>query len=300
MAAERSIVVGLEDSDEGRDALALGAGLAEALNARPLLATAVALPEGALTAEELERAVEAETADLFDEAREQLADVDPDLRGLASASAAHTLHDLAESESALALVLGSTHRGPVGRVLPGSTAERLLHGAPCGVAVAARGLAARGRARLLHMAVAFDGSGEAAVALRVGVGLAQRCNASLAVYTVTEPPGFGAATTPAGAPTAEQQSYRERQARETLDAGLSRVPPDLPVTGQLLHGDPESALIDVSADHDLLVVGSRGHGPLRRTLLGSTTRRLFNGAHCSVLALPRGVEADPYLAPAAD
>lgn len=300
MPAGRSIVIGLEDSAEGRDALELGAALAEALGARPLPAMAVELPGGALAEDAQRRAVEAKTSELFEEAHERLSSLDPDPRGIVSSSAARALHDLAESESALALVLGSTHRGPLGRVLPGSTAERLLHGAPCGVAVAARGLAAGGPARLLHIAVAFDGSAEAAVALRVGVGLAQRCNAALAVFTVTEPVRFGAAATPAGAPTAEQQASRERRVRETLDAGLSRVPPDLPVTGQLLQGDPESALIDVSADHDLLVVGSRGHGPLRRTLLGSTTRRLFNGAHCSVLALPRGAEADAYLAPAAD
>lgn len=300
MAAERSIVIGLEESDEGRDALALGAALAKALGARPLPATAVELHSGTLTEDEERQAIEAETAELFEEARERLSDLDPDPRGMASSSAARALHDLAEAESALTLVLGSTHRGPLGRVLPGSTAERLLHGAPCGVAVAARGLAGDEPARLLHIAVAFDGSPEAAVALQVGVGLAQRCNAALAVFTVTEPAGYGTAATPAAAPTAEQQTHRERQVRETLDSGLTRVPPDLPVTGQLLHGDPESALIDVSPDHDLLVVGSRGHGPLRRTLLGSTTRRLFNGAHCSVLALPRGAEADPYLPPTAD
>jgi nucleotide-binding universal stress UspA family protein len=295
MAVERSIVIGLEDSDEGRDALALGAALAEALDARPLAATAVAPSKDGP-----EQAAGAETAELFEQARSRLENLDPEPRAIASSSAAHALHDLAESESALALVLGSTHRGPLGRVLPGSTAERLLHGAPCGVAVAARGLATNEPVRLLHIAVAFDGTAEASVALRVGVGLAQRCNAALAVFTVTEPAGFGAAATPAGAPTAEQQTRREQQVRETLDAGLSRVPPDLPVTGRLLHGDPESALIDVSADHDLMVVGSRGHGPVHRTLLGSTTRRLFNGAHCSILALPRGVEADPYLAPAQD
>jgi hypothetical protein len=44
----------------------------------------------------------------------------------------------------------------------------------------------------------------------------------------------------------------------------------------------------VSEDFDLIVVGSRGYGPLRRTILGSTSRRLFGGSRCSVLAVPRG------------
>lgn len=49
-------------------------------------------------------------------------------------SAAHALHTVAESEQAAIDVVGSTHTGPLGRVLPGSTGERLLHGAPCAVA----------------------------------------------------------------------------------------------------------------------------------------------------------------------
>jgi hypothetical protein len=36
------------------------------------------------------------------------------------------------------------------------------------------------------------------------------------------------------------------------------------------------------------VVGSRGWGPVRRILLGSTSARLMREAHCPVLVLPRG------------
>ena len=59
-----------------------------------------------------------------------------DLRPLVSnLSPAHALQALAEQEDAGIIVVGSSHTGRVGRVLPGSTAERLLHGAPCPVAV---------------------------------------------------------------------------------------------------------------------------------------------------------------------
>ncbi len=291
--SKRPVVIGLEDSPEGRDALALGGALAAALGARPLLATAVAL-EGARGERELDPAAGAEPAPVLESARERLADLDPETRALASGSAAHALHDLAERESALAVVLGSTARGPLGRVLPGSTAVRLLHGSPSAVAVAARGLAHTDPLRLLHIAVAFDGSPESSVALQAGIGLAERCNAALAVFVVCEPVGFGAASTPAATPTVEQRTHHEREARRTLDHGLSRVPGDLPVTGRVLEGEAGGALVDVSADFDLIVVGSRAHGPLRRTLLGSTSRRLLNGAGCSVLALPRGVPAGDF------
>jgi nucleotide-binding universal stress UspA family protein len=50
-------------------------------------------------------------------------------------------------------------------------------------------------------------------------------------------------------------------------------------------------LIDLSRDHDLLVLGSRGYGPLRAVLLGGVSRRVAAEAHCPVVVLPRGVEA---------
>ena len=50
-------------------------------------------------------------------------------------------------------MVGSTRRGPVGRVTPGSTAERLLHGAPCPVAVTPAKLAAGWTPR--HVGVGF-------------------------------------------------------------------------------------------------------------------------------------------------
>ena len=54
---------------------------------------------------------------------------------IADLSPARALQELAVRESAALVVLGSTHRGTLGRVIAGTTAERLLHGAPCSVAV---------------------------------------------------------------------------------------------------------------------------------------------------------------------
>jgi nucleotide-binding universal stress UspA family protein len=55
-------------------------------------------------------------------------------RALAGASAPRALHEAAEQFGAGLLVIGSTERGAIGRLLPGSTAERLMHGAPCPIA----------------------------------------------------------------------------------------------------------------------------------------------------------------------
>ena len=42
-----------------------------------------------------------------------------------------------------------------------------------------------------------------------------------------------------------------------------------------------------------MVAGSRSWGPLKRTMLGSTTRKLIRSCSCPVLVLPRGVGVDP-------
>jgi nucleotide-binding universal stress UspA family protein len=58
----------------------------------------------------------------------------------------------------------------------------------------------------------------------------------------------------------------------------------------VLVGDPARELAKASADFDLIVAGSRSHGPLRRALLGSATRRLLSDSACPVLVMPRGAE----------
>lgn len=282
------LIIGYEDTDGGADALALGSQLAEALDARPLVVQAVAAPEPVLTSPELTAALKRIAEGRLETALSRLPELEADAEPVASTSAARALHELAEERKAVAVVVGSTDRGPFGRLVPGSTADRLLHGSPCAVAVAARGYG-REDVRPLRVAVAYDGSAEAALALDAGERIARRCNSTLTVLTVV---GMtNAYYAPAGGatvPIAELERGKERQARDELDKGIARVSPGLPVHGRLLHGAPGQALVEVSEDFDLIVVGSRGYGPLRRTLLGSTSRRLFGGSRCSVLAVPRG------------
>jgi nucleotide-binding universal stress UspA family protein len=54
-------------------------------------------------------------------------------------------------------------------------------------------------------------------------------------------------------------------------------------------GGTIDALLEQSEHLDLLVLGSRGYGPLKRVLLGSISMSVMNAARCAVLVVPRGI-----------
>ena len=75
------------------------------------------------------------------------------------------------------------------------------------------------------------------------------------------------------------QRARDEGMRLLSDAGVGAG------EGLVLRGDPESELVRVAREHDaaLIVVGSRGRGPVSSVLLGSVSRALALGAPCPVL-----------------
>jgi nucleotide-binding universal stress UspA family protein len=200
-------------------------------------------------------------------------------------SVPRALHTAAEQLGAGLLVVGSTARGPLGRVLPGSTAERLLHGASCPVALAPSGYR---RSALGTIAVGFVDTPEGQAALGAAHALAARAGARLRAIAV-----LGA---DAGLETGRHSPWhglegRDRQAAEqALERALAALPPGVAVESEIHVDDPADVLVRISEHVDALVCGSRGYGPLRSVLLGGVSRRVVDGAHCPVLVLSRGVE----------
>jgi nucleotide-binding universal stress UspA family protein len=234
-----------------------------------------------------------ETSDpLFAAARERLSPHEVETRGVIGSSAGHTLHQIAESEGPLVIVVGSTHRGRLGRVLLGSTGESLLSGAPCAVAVAPLGYAAEDERHLLRIGVAINGDPESWSALEAGISLAGVLHGSLVLLAVVEPlPSVFTPTTVL--PPEEFMAASEQATREVIEQGLARVPSELAVDDRLLSGEPAEAIAHAAEELDLLIVGSRGYGPVRRALLGGVSAKLMRFAPCPVLVLPRGAGDDP-------
>lgn len=89
-----------------------------------------------------------------------------------------------------------------------------------------------------------------------------------------------------------QTPYRVRQAvadaivTHARDRAVAHEVRDVQV--RIADGDPTEAIADLLADdpHDLLVLGSRGHGTLRGLLTGSVSHKALGLHACPVLVVP--------------
>ena len=204
-------------------------------------------------------------------------------------SPGRALHLAAKRHHASLIVVGSAHRGIIGRVLAGDVTMGTLHGAECPVIVAPRGFADR-RSALQTIGVGFDGTPESRAATELARDLATTAGARLNVIRVLEPPSTGGPALGYDAEWAQRAEERREGIRAELDALLAELG-DI-ATGEVVVGDPSTELAYAGNELDLLVTGSRGYGPLRRLMLGSTSTRLVREAPCPVLVLTRGAEAE--------
>ena len=217
-----------------------------------------------------------------------------DYAELENTSAARALHEAAEADDAGLLVVGSTNRGAIGRVLPGSTAERLMHGAPCPIAIVPHEWEVGNGLRTIG--VAYVDSDEGREALRSAHALARRAGAKLRVLTAVKAglSAFGEteATTAvqAGKGSTEVEGELRTEAEEALRRETQALADGVPLEIDAFVEDPADVLIRVSENLDLMVCGSRGYGPLRAVLLGGVSRRLAADARCPVIVVPRGVK----------
>jgi nucleotide-binding universal stress UspA family protein len=289
---KRSIIIGYDGSPNSEDALVLGKQLCEALDATPLVASCVLFPRYLMDPPELGLAVEEDTKPLFDAAIGRLAPLTAQTCSLYASSAALGIQELAEDVRPVMIVVGSAHRGRIGRVFLGSTGKSVLTGSPTAVAVAPRGYSEREGERLLRVGAALDDGEEATRALDAAIGLAERLHASLTIVGVlsANPVGYG---TMAGAAVGDLVTAQRKHFAEVLEDAAARVPQSLPVTVRRLAGPPADKLAQISNDFDLMLLGSRGYGPLRRVLLGSVSARLMDSAACPLLITPRSAGADP-------
>jgi nucleotide-binding universal stress UspA family protein len=276
------IIAGVDPLQRDDSPLRLAAGLARITGA-PLVAIASHPQEitGTRTGGTFEPELRAEAAARL----EALAvGIDAELVVIGGRSPARVLHDAAVARNASMIVVGSTRRA---RLTPGSTAERLLHGAPCPVAIAPASLSDDWVPR--RVGVGFIDSDAGRDALRYGAALADAADASLQALTAVEPLDWSQAAVVA--PSTPDGGFERSQAaaRRALYLAIESLPSCVSATREVVVRHAADALITLSRHVDLLVCGSRGHGPLRAVPLGSVTRRLTRSAYCPVVIVPRDI-----------
>ena len=289
------IIVAVDDSGGGRDAIALAQRLlatdgkltlAHVLTGRSALQFGRDAPAEAddqrRSGERRERAEE-----LLRTARNQTAIAwcsgEISLECVWSSSVGRGLHELAESRGADLLVLGSSRRGLLGRVLVGDHTRAALNGSPCAVAVAPAGYSDYS-GNIRRIGVGYDGSLESEHALEVARELAAANAAELSACTAVSVPlsRFG----PGALPLRDAIDTLLDNARERI-AALGGVAP------HAVYGATVEVLAGYSASLDLLVVGSRAYGPAGRLVHGSTSDELARTARCPLLVLPRPARSAP-------
>ena len=124
----------------------------------------------------------------------------------------------------------------------------------------------------------FDGFDESRAALGWAAALARRAGAALRVVAVYEPIAFSHVPTGALGGGSAKKALR-RLLRTRLDEAV------------FSEGGAVQVLDRAAEQLDLLVVGSRGYGPLRVVLLGSVSGQLIATATAPIVVVPRGASA---------
>lgn len=279
------IVVGYAGDQAGADAVGLAGAIAAQVGAQ----LTIVFPYHPLFAshdsDEVQQQVDAEVRTLLSVTGDDATAAEPTFHWTSSPWPIHALHELAAYEKASLIVFGAAKEGLADH-LHMSLMERMVHGAPCAVAVAPAGyephppkkigvgfaISREGRAAAM-LACELAGVAGGEVKMIAGAGL----EPALASYSFSSP----------ALVEVEDEIYTDTV--QTLEHFCAELPEGATLGQEVIRGDPAEVLIDASAELDLLVLGSRAYGPLRHVLLGSVSARVMREAHCPVLVVPRVV-----------
>jgi nucleotide-binding universal stress UspA family protein len=199
--------------------------------------------------------------------------------------AASVILEEAERTSAELIIVGARQHGTIERVLLGSVSAEVVDHAHCPVLVARKPTAWR-------VLIATDGSSDAALGAGfvAASGLFDAAGARV-VNVVDVPAAWWLGFTPSDG-TLATDAYATvvtdatGHARSVAAAAVRRLRAEGMEAQSVLREGPAPAEIIAEAeswDADLVVVGTRGHGLLKRLLLGSTARTVLHHAPMSVL-----------------
>jgi nucleotide-binding universal stress UspA family protein len=134
-----------------------------------------------------------------------------------------------------------------------------------------------------RIVVGVDGSASSKAALRWAIRQAHLTGAVVEAVTAWEHPNVYGYR----APLIDSVNFEELATKAAKDAVAEATQGN--EAGSIVHrivaGNAAAALLKESADADLLVVGSRGHGGFVEALLGSTGQHCVHHATCPVVVI---------------
>lgn len=151
----------------------------------------------------------------------------------------------------------------------------------------------------MHVLIGTDGSDEAIAAARTGLGLLGTPE-RITVVCVLETPGAATAGLEsgfAGGMVSDDEVDRawalaEQEGSEALSRTVAGLGAEAPVEQLTRAGEAGPAICRLAeeAGADVIVVGSRGRGAIKRALLGSVSTHVTNNAPCPVVVVRAGTE----------
>jgi nucleotide-binding universal stress UspA family protein len=280
----KNVIVGVDGRAGGRDAIALARRLYDG-NGVLTLAYVYALEPRVWrgTSPAYDAAQREQAEELLTKTRDEIG-VAANLHVVGSPSVGRGLHETAETLGADLLVVGSAGRGLLGRVFVVDDTRAALNGAPCAVAVTPAGYGP-GPTGIREVGIGYDGSPESEHALQVARQLASEQHAELSAFEAVSLPAYAFV----GPPIPDEEMFDE-----LVERARKRVASIEGVTPHATYGVPAEELAVYSASLDLLVIGSRGYGPIGRLVHGSTALQLSRTARCPLLVLTRAARKETY------
>jgi nucleotide-binding universal stress UspA family protein len=188
------------------------------------------------------------------------------------------------------LVVGARGLGAVRGFMLGSVSTAAIHAADCPV------LVVKGAARdLRRVLIAIDGSEDAVAAARFVARLPLPSATVVQLVGVVSPPQYPLMSPELGTPLLfdamdQLLTERRRAAAEAIAAVRPEFGDRVTVQSTMPEGLPADEILRTAHERsaDLVVVGARGLGPVKRLLLGGVAERVLHRADCPVLVVKWG------------
>jgi nucleotide-binding universal stress UspA family protein len=220
--------------------------------------------------------------------RETSVEVPTSYRAVTGRSVSSALVEAVHEVDGSTLVIGSSADSAEGRIVTGSTADKLLHSAHVPLAIPPRGYRSVAAAGFTRLTCAFSDSASSARMVAHAVAMAKQLGTSIRVASfgvrnaTMYPPEVGVTAEDSVLDSWAAQAA-EAQQRLVSEGIISDDVPRVIATGS--GWDESVRSIDWQRD-ELLALGSSAVGPLARVFLGSRAAKLIKASPVPVLVLP--------------